>query len=84
MPCKYQIAGLQALDRKEAEMKTGSPLAPWMGVALRVVAVALMLGGVVMIFTDASTGIAFPVIAIGIALIVIAETGKRRHPRTSH
>ena len=65
-------------------MKTGSPPAPWMGAALRVVAVALMLGGVVMIFTHASTGIAFPVIAIGIALTAIVEAGKRRHPRTSH
>ena len=65
-------------------MKTESPLAPWIDIPLRVIAVVLMLGGVVMIFTDVSTGIAFPVIALGIALTAVVEVEKRRHPRTSH
>jgi hypothetical protein len=65
-------------------MKTGSPLAPWWEVGLRVVAVALMLGGVVMIFTDVSTGIAFPAIAVGIALTLIVAAEKRRHPTATH
>ena len=62
-------------------MKTGSPLAPRWEVGLLVVAVALMLGGVVMIFTDVSTAIAFPAIAVGIALTAIIAAEKRRHPQ---
>jgi len=76
--------GFPGFDRKEAEMKTGSPLAPRWEVGLLVVAVALMLGGVVMIFTDVSTAIAFPAIAVGIALTAIIAAEKRRHPTTSH
>ena len=52
--------------------------------AMLVIAVALMLGGVVMIFTDVSTEIAFPAIVVGIALTVIVEAEKRLHPRPSH
>lgn len=66
-------------------MQTGFRLAPWMDNAVLVVAVAFMLGGAVMIFTDTSPGIAFPLIAIGIALTVIVRAAKhRRHPTPSH
>jgi hypothetical protein len=53
-------------------------------VALLVIAIALMLGGVVMIFTEVSTGIAIPAIAVGIALTVTVEAEKRRHPPATH
>jgi hypothetical protein len=44
-----------------------------------VVAVALMLGGAVMLIADAiGAAIAIPLVAIGIALVAIAEMDKRR------
>lgn len=62
-------------------MKPGSS---WWEVGLLVVAVALMLGGVVMIFASVSNAIAFPAIAVGIALTVIIGGEKRRHPHPGH
>ena len=45
---------------------------------LLTLAVALMIAGVVMIFTDLSAGVAIPAIAIGIALTAIVRLDKRR------
>jgi len=44
-----------------------------------VAAVALMLGGAVMLFTDvASAGLWIAAITVGIALVAIAESRRRR------
>ena len=51
-------------------------LRPW---ALRWTAVALTLAGAVMLFSGVvSAGIALPLVAIGVALVAIEQTYKRR------
>ena len=47
-----------------------------------VIAVALMLAGVVMIFTGASSGLAIAIIAVGIAIVAInrrVDAGGQAH-----
>ena len=44
--------------------------------ALRAVAVALMLGGAVMIFTTSSSGLAIAIIAVGIGIVAILQIDK--------
>jgi len=51
--------------------------------ASRVVAVALMLAGVVMMFTGTSSGLAIALIAVGIAIVAINPRvghGRHAHP----
>ena len=57
----------------------GRRLTPATDRALLVLAVVLMVAGVVMIFTDASAGIAIPAIAVGIALTAIVALHERRN-----
>ena len=45
---------------------------------LLALAVALMIAGVVMIFTDVSSAVAIPAIAVGIALTAIVRIDERR------
>ena len=53
--------------------------------ALAALAVLLMLGGVVMIFTDAvHPGISIPLIAVGIALTAIVSRKRGRQHIPSH
>ena len=47
--------------------------------ALRVVAIVLMLAGVVMIFTASSSALAIALITVGIAIVAIIEADRRRH-----
>jgi hypothetical protein len=52
---------------------------------LLVVAVVLMLGGAALMLADlVSAGIAVPLIAIGIALSVVAQSRRRRQHIPSH
>jgi hypothetical protein len=52
---------------------------------LLVVAVVLMLGGAALMLADLlSAGIATPLIAVGIALSVVAQTRRRRQHIPSH
>jgi hypothetical protein len=52
---------------------------------LLVVAVVLMLGGAALMLADlVSAGIAIPLIAVGIALSVVAESRRRRQHIPSH
>lgn len=51
---------------------------------LSLMAVILFLGGVVMLFTEISSVIAFSVIAIGAALTAIASTDRRGRGGTAH
>lgn len=44
---------------------------------LRLMAVVLMLAGAVMIFATDSAGLAFAVIAVGIAIVAVLEIGNR-------
>jgi membrane-bound ClpP family serine protease len=54
-------------------------------VLLLVVAVVLMLGGAALMLADlVSPGIAIPLIAVGIALSVVAQTRRRRQDIPSH
>ena len=46
--------------------------------ALRTVAIVLMLAGVVMIFTGSSSALAIGIITVGIALVAVIEADKRR------
>ena len=57
----------------------GRRLTPAIDRALLVLAVVLMVAGVVMIFTDASAGIAIPAMAVGIALTAIVTLHERRN-----
>ena len=53
---------------------------PWTDVLLVVVAVVLMLGGAALMLADlVSPGIAIPLIAVGIALSVVAQSKRRHH-----
>lgn len=56
----------------------GPSLRPVADRTVLVLAVALMIAGVVMIFTGASTGIAIPAIAVGVALTAAVTVEKRR------
>ena len=57
----------------------GPRLTPKADVVVLVAAVALMLGGAVMLIADAiGAGIAIPLIAVGIALVAIVQMDKRR------
>jgi hypothetical protein len=56
----------------------GPRLTPAADNTLLAVAVALMIAGVVMIFTDVSAGIAIPAIAVGIGITAIVQVDKRR------
>ncbi len=58
---------------------TGPRLSPRADFALRWIAVALTLAGVVMLFVNPA--IAFPLVAIGMALVAIEQTDKRRGRR---
>ena len=49
-----------------------------MSSALRILAVVLMLAGAALLITGSAAGIAFPLIAIGAALVVLAQM--RSHP----
>jgi membrane-bound ClpP family serine protease len=52
---------------------------------LLVVAVVLMLGGAALMLADlVSPGIAIPLIAVGIALSVVAQSRRRRQHIPSH
>jgi hypothetical protein len=52
---------------------------------LLVVAVVLMLGGAALMLAElVSAGIAIPVIAVGIALTVFAQSRRRHHDLPSH
>jgi hypothetical protein len=52
---------------------------------LLVVAVVLMLGGAALMLADlVSRGIAIPLIAVGIALTVVAQSRRRRQHIPSH
>lgn len=52
---------------------------------LLVVAVVLMLGGAALLLADlVSPGIAIPLIAVGIALSVVAQSRRRRQHIPSH
>jgi membrane-bound ClpP family serine protease len=52
---------------------------------LHVVAVVLMLGGAALMLADlVSPGIAIPLIAVGIALSVVAQSRRRRQHIPSH
>jgi hypothetical protein len=58
---------------------SGPRPSPGADLAVRTVAVALLLGGAAMLIAGVlSPGIAFPLIAIGLALVVIAQNDKRR------
>jgi hypothetical protein len=57
----------------------GGRLTPAADFTLLTVAVILMLGGAVMLLVGVSTGIAIPLIAVGIAVTAIVEIDKRRH-----
>ena len=53
---------------------------PSTDVLLVVIAVVLMLGGAALMLADlVSSGIAIPLIAVGIALSVVARSRRRRH-----
>ena len=54
----------------------GPRLSPHADFALRWIAVALTLAGAVMVFVNPA--IAFPFIAIGMALVAVEQTDKRR------
>jgi hypothetical protein len=47
--------------------------------AVRIVAVVLMLTGAVMLVAGGSGAIGFPLVAIGAALTALVEVEKRRH-----
>jgi hypothetical protein len=51
---------------------------------LLLLAVALMLGGAVMLFKDISEGIAFPLIAIGVAITILVGADQHRHHGTAN
>ena len=58
---------------------------PPIEVLLLVVAVVLMLGGAAVMLTDlVSPGVAIPLIAVGIALSVVAQSRRRRQHFPSH
>ena len=46
--------------------------------ALSAVAIVLMLAGVVIIFTGSSSALEIGIITVGIAVVAVAEAGKRR------
>ena len=51
--------------------------------ALRIVAVVLMLAGAVMLVAGFSAGVAFPLITIGIAFTVLLQAERRRQHRAT-
>jgi hypothetical protein len=73
------------MQKKEAAKRLGRQLfVRNRDLILVVVAVALMLGGAVMLFTNISEGIAFPLIAIGIAISIVVRADKLRQHGTAH
>jgi hypothetical protein len=52
-------------------------------IALLIVAALLMVGGAAMLIAGLDAGVAFPVIAVGIALTVIVQGVARRRPNAS-
>lgn len=60
---------------------SGSRHGPWTALVPTAVAVVFMLGGATMLFIDVSKGIAFPLITIGIALVMINQATKH-HPKS--
>jgi hypothetical protein len=66
------------MRRPHAFAGAGS-LTPAADLALRSLAIALTLTGAAMLLpTEVSSGVVFPLIAVGIALVVLAETARRR------
>jgi hypothetical protein len=56
-----------------------SRLTPVADLGVRVAAIVLMLAGAVMLVADlVSAGIAIPLIAVGIALVVVEQADRRR------
>jgi hypothetical protein len=71
--------GHRLVRRQQAFAGAGGGLTPSADVALRSLAVALMLGGAAMLLlTEVSSGIAIPFITVGIALVVLAEAAPHR------
>jgi hypothetical protein len=56
-------------------VKNTTPLAQWLTTAL---AVVLLLTGAVLLFTGPSSVIGFALIAVGAALVIVAQRDKRR------
>jgi hypothetical protein len=68
-----------AVQGHDITQHAGPRLTPTTEAVVVVIAVALMLGGAVMLIADTiGAGIAIPLIAVGIALVAIAGMDKRR------
>jgi hypothetical protein len=71
--------GLKEVERMKLTLASGGPHTLPINLVLLTVAVLLMLVGAALLVADVgSAGIWIPVIAIGIALTVIVQRGRRR------